>query len=461
MTSQPSILPRVLAALLCLAAGGMLARGAGKMERVNDDSGQITVLSPDLLVADSIMQFAADARKKLTPILGLKTPDASHITIQTLPAEKGKPWPLPSIGVVLRGGHLDFSITLRVPGPHATEEFLRVFTEVCLYQKIVSDSHSFHAGDSLPALPLWLSEGTLQILLSEENRDWRLVIDRARKTNKAPTLDAVMAWQDLSSETLERMWQQAFSYCLVSSLTRPGSREGFQQWLTTADSQKPVPFSSVSALLADEFAWRAQLERTGGGSREILYSWEETANALNKAMPITLLATGSEKEVTTTIDALDPYKTHPGLAAAVNDKLTELTDIDLKASFLWHQPIACYRAALMTIAHITPPPELQKTLPGRGSKNFGKHDIPVKADYADYVSAASEQVALIQKLHEQVNDYLNWVVVTKSAGEQGSAFASYYELQKKLGDFQPRQKDNLSRAILKIEKENEVPLTGG
>lgn len=437
-----------------------------KMEQAQNDTGRIVVDSPDLIVANSVLQLTEDTQRALAPVLGLTDKDTSHLTIQALPAEEGKPWPLPLVSAALREDHLDFSLVLRYPGPHLTEEYLRSLTEIFLYQKILaSQSRTFHAGEALPPLPIWLSEGTLQlclqILITREyagnfssSRDWDHVVRHALDQHKAPTLDTVMKWSDLSSYTLERLWQQAFSYYLVSSITRPGPpREAFQQWLGKAASQQPTPFASLAPVMSDEFAWRAQLHRSDERSRDIVYSWDETVEELNKALSITIVIPGKNQGITTTIDALKPYKTNLGFIEAVQNKISDLTEIDLRANHFWHPVLGAYRGALMTLANLNPA-DLPKNLPlTRGSKDFDSQHIALQADYPDYIAYAKRYTEQLLKLHDQVSDYLNWVVVTKSANEQGSQFSSYYELQKKLAEFQPRQKDTITHNVLKIEQQ--------
>lgn len=450
-------------ALLVLAWGNGLAETPAQMETMQSEDGQIIVESPDLLLCQTALTMTVDNRKKLEPLLGLPRAGANHITVRILPSEPGKDWPLPFIAAYLRGGQLDFSITLRVPGPNVTEEFLRALTQVCIYEKIVSNNASFQTGKTLPLLPLWLAEGTLQQILSDDDRNWERVVSRAKKIKKAPTLETVLKWEDLSTDSIERLWQQAFTYYLVASITRPGpGRDAFQQWLQNADATESAPFGSLPPSMPDEFAWRAQLERSTERTRDLLYTWEETEEKLAQSFSITLAASGTEKDVQTTIDSLKRYQKHPGLVSAAQAKLTELTDLQLRSIAVWQPPLTAYRASLMSVAHLKPSVPKSELAPSRGSKVATAEALQQGADYTDLVTLAKKLTDQVVKQHAQVEDYLNWVVVTKSVGEQGSAFASYYALQQKLNAFQPRKTDKMSRNILRIEsadRANAAPTT--
>lgn len=443
----------IAVAYLCAWMSQTGLRAEPKLEQLRSDNGQILVESPDVQLTSAVLATATDTRKRLAPLLGLPPTGTSYFYIRVLSAEPGKEWPQPYLAAMLRGDQLDFSIVLRVPGPRVTEEFARCVTLACLYEKIISNNTSFREGDSLPALPLWLSEGMFQVLLSGENRDWERVVSRAKKNHKAPTLETVLHWNELSSDSIERMWQQAFSYYLVSSLTRSGSpREAFQQWLLTADSDPAKAYTIPPSLMGDEFAWRAQLERSIDRSRDLIFSWEVSADELDKAMNITLPASGKKEEITTTIDALKSYKGHPELVETVKDKITQLTELQARSNIFWQPTLGYYNAALMSLINMRPPPKPAGATPSRGTKDFGNDNIPAKADYTDLITLARQARASNEKQHELLSDYLNWVVVTKAAGEQGSTFASYYELHRKLEDFRPGPKNTLGHNVLKIER---------
>lgn len=437
---------------LFLGYGNVPAVAEERLDQLRSEDGQIVVETNDVQLASAVLSATVETRKKLATILGLPATGTNRIFVRALPSAPDKEWQPPYMGALLHKEGLDFSIVLYVPGPRVMEEFVRTLTQVCLYEKILSNNATFRAGDTLPLLPLWLSEGTLQVLLTGDNRDWEKVVSRAKKLHKAPTLETVTQWQELSSDSIERMWQQAFSYYLVASLSRPGTaRLAFQQWLVSADTTPGQPFSSLAALMPDEFAWRAQLEHSVDRSRDMIYSWEETADELDRAMSITLYGSGKEKDVTTTIDSLKPYKNHSGLLEAVKGKVSDLTDLQLRSSVLWQPTLSCYSSALMAIGNLKPPPKPPGPVATRGSKSSSPELAPQRAEYAELIALGKSYREQIQKQHELVGDYINWVVVTKSLGEQGSTFASYYELHKKLNDFQPRQKDRIGRTVLKIE----------
>jgi hypothetical protein len=480
MTPARSLIRSLPAAVLFLltAAATASATPSAPLEQVKDESGQFIVSSTDLAVASSIADLSADARKKLVPILGLPTPWKNRIFILILPSEPDKTWPLPVTTAALQGGLLNFTITLRVPGPNATEEFLRSLSQVFLYEKIVLNKTQFKTGTTLPALPFWLQEGTLQLLvtlqnrdwdqqinrrgniptwlssgsnkfaLTLESRDWDLVVSRAKQTGKAPTLEKILSWQELPNDPIERLWQQAFTYYLVSSLTRSNdTRDSFQSWLASADTQKP-PFASITTLLPDEFAWRAQLERATDRSYYVVYTWHQTETQVHKAMYITLLGSDKDKDIDTTIDQIKPYRNHPNFREAVSNKINELTDIELRANFLWRPVVNYYRNALLLLANIKVPPQNKDAQPARATKSFDAPAIPAKADYDDCIAAAKNYEQQLVKRYEEINDYLNWVVVTRSVDEQISALAPYYQVEKNLKDFQPRQKDRVIRDVL-------------
>lgn len=448
------------------------ATGAPKLEQLRSDNGQIVVESPDIQLSGAVLATATDTRKALAALLGLPPTGNSYLYVRVLPTEPGKDWPLPAFGAILRGNQLDFSIVLHVPGPRAPEEFIRAMTQFCLYEKILSNNDSFHVGQTLPQLPLWLSEGVMQVFLSEVDagwskrwlvrpewplvmpdasyRDWARVVTRAKAIHKAPTLQTILGWNDLSDDSVERLWQQAFSYYLVTSLTKPGEpRDAFQKWLITSDSTGDS-LRLPASLMADEFAWRSQLERSIDRSRDLIFSWDVSREELDRAMPITIPASGKQDEITTTIDALGPYKKHPSLPAAIQDKVAQLTEIQARSSLLWQPTLSYYNAALLTLVNIRPPTKASPTGTSRGTKDFSADSIPAKADYNDLIALAQQSREAMEKQHTLVADYLNWVVVTKSAQEQGSTFASYYELHRKLDEFRPGG-NTIRQNVLRIE----------
>lgn len=394
-------------------------------------SGQYVVISRDRILNENLLDMTMEARRRISEELGMPR-DWRHL-VRLIPYEASneqlKRFPL--LKAFLDDGALSFEIHFPTNTPNAREEFLRTLAYTFLYDALLQKKINFDDGEPLPSIPVWLAEGTLQQIVTNDPKRWRQIVHRAVELNKAPPLDKVMGWKSLANDALMRAWQQAFSYQLADFLFDKSRRKEFHDWIEEHGVAKQNAFATLRPMVKGEIDWRHVLSLAQEQRADLIFSFNDTASRFAATQSIRIPKTKGHKESVTTLAKLAELQDHPKLKAAVQEKMTELTNLELRAHFSWRPIIAWQRAGL--------------------NRLLGQDENAV-SDYARAMGKAIREQRALNQMHEQIGDYLNWFLVAKVPIQDGSYFADYYRIRTELESFEPPQEDPLRSFQIQVRR---------
>ncbi len=394
------------------------------------DYPQVTCTSTDALASTDALQLAADTRDGLGSLLKLGPTwrFAVHIHILTPDDPLTAKIDREASAVFSQGTTMKLEAVVPVDDPNVREFIQRQYVIALLWEKFFANTKSFDKHTRLDVVPFWLTEGLREWLNEDPDRNRESIVRRAVQNQTAPTLEEVTNWRELSSDRLLGLWQQAFSYYLVDSLTEEGDRRtDFQQWLEgfsgPATSQAQLHFPT-------ETAWQKELTDAPDRSHDLVYTWAQTSSALTSRETITF-ATGKNAPVQTcTLDTVASMSRSPALLEAVQERIFVLTALELRAHPSWHPILETYRSALTALLHGE----------GQSKQLFDEAKRLRTAETAH---------------HQKILDYINWFEVTRDYPGDSSLFRSYFSTAKEMERIQadPAHPNPIRANLLKIESE--------
>ncbi len=398
------------------------------------DYPQVTCTSSDALACTDTVQLAADTRDQLAPLLQLgpawRFPVHIHIMTPDDPllAKINRE----AAAVFSQGTTMKIEAVLPSTDPNAREFIQRQFVTALLWEKFFANTKSFDRNTHLDTVPLWLVEGLREWLNEDSEHNRESIVSRAVQNQSAPTLAEITGWHELSEDRLLGIWQRAFSYYLVESLTEPGPRrDDFQEWLS--GFSQPNPTQSTAQLhFPIEADWQRELADAGGRSRSVAFTWDETASELAADETITFAASKNASVQTCTLDTVTTLPRTPALAQALQERVFVLTELELRAHPSWHSILEDYRAALMEL--------VTNNNPDRAKKLF-EEARRLRVAEAAY--------------HQKLLDYVNWFEVTKDYAGETSHFSTYFTTAKEMErvEADPAHPNPIRANLLQIESE--------
>jgi hypothetical protein len=421
-------------------AAGLLLAGLLSPAAAQDDAPptavcelfpQVTCTSTDPAVNADMAQLAADTRDQLGPVMNLGASWRFPVHIVIVMPDDPKAAQVHAEQVSVTAGDDTMSITATLPSddPDAHAFIQRQFVTALIWEKFFAQMKSFDANTRLDVVPIWLIEGLNEWLDRGSNRDRESIVRRAALAQRAPSLAEITSWQEISSDRLLGLYQRAFCYYLVNSLVLPGpKRANFQDWLAKVAKSGP---SSAGYLFPTETGWQRQLLEAPDRAHDIVYTWDETANALSATETIALPAAKPDDTRICTLENVTEFKPDPKLNDALQKKIFDLTELELRAHPGWRPILELYRFGLsaMVAGHV---PE---------AKNL--------------IAQAQAKRSTEAAYHQKLVDYMNWFEVTKDPTGTGSRFQSYFstahDMERAQGD--PAHPNPIRRDVLQVESQ--------
>jgi hypothetical protein len=392
---------------------------------------QVTCTSTDPAINADITQLAADTRDQLGPVLNLGGAWRFPVHIVILMPDDPKAGQLHDERVSVTAADNTMSITATLPSddPEARAFIQRQFVTALIWEKFFAQTKSFDANTRLDVVPVWLIEGLNEWLSRGSNRDRESIVRRAALAQRAPSLAEITSWQEISSDRLLGLFQRAFCYYLVNSLVQPGpKRANFQDWLAQVATSGP---SSASFLFPTETGWQRQLLEAPDRAHDLVFTWDETSNALSATEAIALPAKKPDDTRICTVDNVTDFPPDPKLNDALQKKIFDLTELELRAHPGWRPILELYRFGLSAMAA------------GR------------VADAKNLIGQAQAKRSAEVAYHQKLVDYMNWFEVTKDPAGTGSRFQSYFstaqEMERAQGD--PDHPNPIRRDVLRVESQ--------
>jgi hypothetical protein len=398
----------------------------------SQDYPQVSCTSGDTIASAETLQMASDVRDQLGPLLGLGRAwrFSVHIRIMTPDDPLLAKVDREASAVFAEGTTMKIEAVLPSTDPNAREFIQRQFVTALLWEKFFAGTKSFDAHTHLDVVPLWLVEGLREWLNEDPEHNRERIVGRMVRTGCAPKLDDVTHWAVLSDDRLLGAWQRAFCYYLVDSLIAPGpKRDDFQAWLGSfARSDQ----ASASLLLPTEKEWENQLVDAGQRGREIVYSWEETEAEVSASDNILVKSDKSSDTRICTFETVADFPYDQHLVDALQHKIFDLTNLELRAHVSWHPILEYYRAGLTALLD-------------------GKHKEEARLFLQQAEQARQAEIAY----HQKLVDYMNWFEVTKDYSGNDTEFRSYFstvqEMEKAQGD--PAHPNPLRAEVLQVESQ--------
>jgi hypothetical protein len=262
---------------------------------------EVTCTTNDTVACADTLQLAADTREALTRLLKLGPDWRFPVNIRVVTPDD--PLAATVTGeaarVQLRDDTVSIEAVVPLDDPMAREFIQRQYVIALLWERFFGGTKKFDQTTRLDVTPLWLVEGLREWINEDPTHNREGIARRALETQTAPTLAEITGWRQLSDDRLMGLWQRAFSYYLVASLVREGPRrDDFQQWLDSFSS----PGGSGQLHFPTEANWQQELADASARSHNLVYSWEETADAFDDDEVITFAASKTAPVQTCTIE---------------------------------------------------------------------------------------------------------------------------------------------------------------
>jgi hypothetical protein len=396
------------------------------------DYPQVTCTSADALAVADTLQLASDTRDQLATLLELgptwRFP--VHIRIMTPDDPLTAKINREAAAVFSQGASMKIEAVLPSSDPNAREFIQRQFVTAILWEKFFANTTSFDRHTRLDIVPLWLIEGLREWSNEDPEHDREGIVKRAVQNQSTPTLEEVTGWHELSDDRLLGLWQRAFCYYLVDSITKKGPRrDDFQQWLAGFSGPNPSPAQFHFPTEAD---WQRELVDASERSHDIVYTWAETLSELTAAETITFATSKEAKVQTCTLDTVATFPRDPAMLEALQERIFLLTELELRAHPSWHSILELYRSALMALVTNTDPDQAKGLL-----EEAHRREIDETA------------------YHQKLLDYINWFEVTKNYSDDTSRFETYFTTAKEMErvEADPAHPNRIRANLLQIESE--------
>ena len=191
----------------------------------------------------------------------------------------------------------------------------------------------------------------------------------------------------------------------------------------------PLPRDS---FFPPRWAGSAELREASSRSRDIVYSWDESAAELAAAETIVLPKGKDASDARIcTLETVATFPRTKEITEAIGNKIFELTALELRAHPSWRPVIALYRFGLTALINDKDPKE---------------HATP-------FLHEANAQRALEMDFHQKLIDYINWFEVTQDSAMESSHFQSYFRTTQEIDQavVDPTHPNPLRARLLKVE----------
>ena len=391
----------------------------------------VTCTSADPLACVDTLQLASDARDRLDPLLRLGPVwrFAVHIHVLTPDDPLTAKINREAAATFSQGSTMKIEAVLPLGDPNAREFIQRQFVTALLWEKFFAKATTFDKNTRLDIVPVWLVEGLRESLNDDPEHVRESIVRRAVEKQTTPTLEQVTGWHQLSDDRLLGIWQRAFCYYLVDSLTEEGPRrDDFQLWLDGFASDN----SSDQYHFPTEADWQRQLVEATKRSHDIVYTWDETLAELTAAQTITFAASKDAKVQSCALDDVIALPKTPPVIDALKERTFLLTQLELRAHPSWHSILELYRSALTALVNDDHPDVARAILEEAHRKSI--------AEMAD---------------HQKLLDYANWFEVTKENSDDTTHFGNYFNTARSMekAEADPTHPNPIRANLLQIESQ--------
>jgi len=179
--------------------------------------------------------------------------------------------------------------------------------------------------------------------------------------------------------------------------------------------------------------WQRELFQSATRGRNLVFTWDESSAELTADETIALpKGKNGEDTQLCTIETVATFPRSKEMDKAINDKVLQLSALQLRVHPSWQPIIELYRFGLTALI---------------------RDNDPTRA--AQYIHEAHVRRAAEMDFHNQLTDYVNWYEVTQNAPTEASHFRSYFQAAQELDKVQadPEHPNPIRANLLKVESE--------
>ena len=368
----------------------------------DSDTYPVESRSPDPVVGGALLKAAEDSCQMFLNTMELNELENFSLILEWDDTpQKQKPESFDSFPRKARmdGGKLSFRIQLQGTVPEQLEQIYRSCM-TCYLQSLGFQNGIPEKMRVLPEPPLWISEGLTQMMMKSRHDTYFDIVRRYRRLERLPELKTVQGWTELSGNSMEARWQQAFCYWLLKqAVQQPAEKRTLVLWLSAGERAPSAMY--LEANRRTEGWWQ---ESAVAPSRSFsFYDWDTTLASLAEVLQVGLTAKGETESRVLSLAKL-PDPTLVISTSPVRAKLDDLALLEVRAHVIWAPVIALYRAA--TTAWL-------------------------ESDIKTYQSRVDRTLVMEREISEymkRVRDYLDYATVNYPADNGLSEYASYRDM---------------------------------
>ncbi|MEM6822676.1 MAG: hypothetical protein AAF558_12140 [Verrucomicrobiota bacterium] len=408
--------------LLCMQTTGLSQRkDVVPVFSVTSEKYPIRIVSRDSLLNLELLPLVEQTAIQFSKMLGIRKLPVNELVVRWKPGIPDFEGPFFSYPrqIGTDGGRI--SLTVELKGELEGNTFkVRRSIVIALLQALTWDGEAKISIEELADPPLWLSEGLLWSMVSTRDEQWQSIVMKAGRIQRVPSLVQIQEWDLLSEFSVERYWQQAFSYWLFKKAVITSSeKRAIRLWLKKLRTVEPEPFWTDSAQT--EVWWQKQVDSPTGKAIPVL-GWEQTVASLSQALHFSIRVEGGSRKMIQIREL--PNEVLVGFSPTeVKEAMQKLELLELKAHFLWRPVVEAYRQAL------------------------GQWMVGEYAEYRKAINQARLLEERIRDQHRASKDMLDWAVVNLEFQATEDQLTDYAKLVRELEKERERVRLKNQRAL--------------
>jgi hypothetical protein len=178
--------------------------------------------------------------------------------------------------------------------------------------------------------------------------------------------------------------------------------------------------------------WQRELVDATQRSRDIVYTWDETVAELASEEVINLPSSKPSDSHVCTLDTVTTFPYTPQMEQVLQQKIYDLTELELRAHPSWHPTLELYRSALAELIKDKNAVQAQKL----------------------FLQAREVRVAEMAD-HQKLVDYINWFEVTRDYPGVTTHFETYFKTAHELeqAEANPAHPNPIREDVLHVESQ--------
>jgi len=264
-----------------------------RVYRLKSDRYPIEVISRDTGMNDWLLEKSEKALTDIIRLLDIQQVPFGELILRWKPGNANDIVSFPRV-LRLKGRMPVMEIDFSGADRSQVVSIKRTLT-IALLQAHIWQGEEHINEEIIPDPPLWLSEGVLWESLGYGHDVRKGVVDKASRVGMVPTLTDIQQWNELSDLQLERLWQQAFAYCLVrKTFQTRAEKRAVMLWLKNQQQVGAAPFWENSTGVE---SWWQEAASRPMDKKIPLKDWEQSVATLNQLRHLSVRLSDGERKM--------------------------------------------------------------------------------------------------------------------------------------------------------------------